>query len=163
MQRDPAKCKAKNSTKKEEKEEKTKLKFTEIQRFYELTKKDTDEEAESDVDSITTKPNTETLLLQDTEAKRLQEKLITLCNMLDVTKRRLLEMESAMMAISYIKISTRIPVSACNAIDQALQVVINSLTEIALRVTHAEEKTESPVTATIAPQPAEEEATSLPT
>lgn len=167
-QKQPVISKAKNLTKNEEKSEKQKPKMRDIQGFYELTKKDTDEETDSDVDSAKTRPNKETPVLQDTEVTRLKGDLITLCDIPDGTKRRSLELERAMMAISYIKMiqskSTKIPVSTCKAIDQALQVVINSLTEIELRATHAEAKAEALeiVTETRVTQPTEKETSTLP-
>lgn len=167
-QKEASQIKAKNSTKKEEQAEKTKLKATEIQGFYQLTKNDTDEEAETDVDNVTIKQNKDTPVVQDTEVIQLKGELITLCNTPDIIKRRSLEMEKAMMAISYIKMiqskSTKIPASTKEAIDQALQVVINSLTEIELRATHAEAKAEAleTVTEKREAQPMEEKTESPP-
>lgn len=65
--KESVKSKVKNSTKKEENADKTKLKMTEIQGFYELADKDTGEEIDTDVYSVTTKQNEEIPVLLDTE------------------------------------------------------------------------------------------------
>lgn len=129
----------KNATKKEEHQEKSVVSMKVIEEYFDITNDEDTEEESTDVDSQKSIEKTE-----NKETEDIRKELVRRCKSSEVSKRTSPEVERGMLAISYIKSiaakSTKIPAATRRAIEQVLQIVINSLMELETRAVHAEAK-----------------------